>query len=329
MIRRFAFQKHKGDSMFMKRSLIVCILVAFLTHFLASGIFGSDKIAVVTSLPDLADIAKRIGGDDVEVTDIAKGYQDPHFVDPKPSHVLKMTRADLFVHVGLDLEIAWVPPLLEKARNRDIYFGGKGYVNASEGVSLLEVPNTDPAQLRAQGDIHIFGNPHFWLDPVNGKQIAADIYTKLAAIRPEKAAAFRENLDTFNAQIDSALKVWEKRVEPYKNRKIIVYHNSWPYFSKRFGIEVAGFIEPKPGIPPTPRHLVSIIQLMRSENIKVIAISPYFDDKPAKSVASKTNAQVVNLAPSVGAFEQVKNYFDLFDYNLNLLVSAFQKADAG
>ncbi len=285
---------------------------------------ADDKIKIVTSLPDLADIAKRIGGEKVEVEAIAKGYQDPHFVDPKPSHVLKLIRADLFIHIGLDLEIGWVPPLLEKSRNRKVYYGGQGYINASEGMSLLEIPNVDPAQLRAQGDIHVFGNPHYWLDPENGKIIAENICNKLSVVSPGEAEYFRMNLDTFGAQLDSAMQVWLKKMEPYQNRKIVAYHNSWPYFTSRFNIDVAGFIEPKPGIPPTPKHLVSIIKLIKSENIKVVIISPYFDDKPAKAVANRSDAVVVSFAPSVSAFEEVKSYFDLFDYNLNVLISAFE-----
>jgi zinc/manganese transport system substrate-binding protein len=288
---------------------------------------ADEKVKVVTSLPDLADITRQIGGDRVDVGEIAKGYQDPHFVDPKPSHVLKMTQAAMFVHIGLDLEVAWVPPLLEKARNKQIYFGGNGYVNAAEGIQLLEVPNIDPAQLRAKGDIHVFGNPHYWLDPLNGKIMARRICDRLSQLSPADAPYFAENLAAFEARLDSAMAAWTERFQPYVNRRIIAYHNSWPYFTKRFGIVVKGFVEPKPGIPPTPRHLVSIIKLMRSEGIRVIIISPYFDDKPAKTVADRTNARVVHFAPSVGAFDEVESYFDLFDYNLNLLISAFQSVD--
>jgi zinc/manganese transport system substrate-binding protein len=300
-------------------------LVLFSALLAASAALAGDKLKIVTSLPDLADIARRVGGDRVEVMAIAKGYQDPHFVDPKPSYVLKLKEADMFVHVGLDLEVGWVPPLLESARNPQAYYGGKGYVDASQGVPLLEVPTTDPAQLRAQGDIHVYGNPHYWLDPQNGKIIANNIYRKLIDLSPDDAEYFRTNLETFSAQIDSATAVWVKRLEPYRGTNIIAYHNSWPYFEKRFGVHIAGFIEPKPGIPPTPSHLVSIIRLMESDHAHVIIISPYFDPKPAKSVAARTDSEVLHLAPSVGAVEKVKSYFDLFDYDVNALVSAFQR----
>lgn len=312
-----------GAGTFMKTKKIM-ESIFIITILLTTNLFAADKIKIVTSLPDLADIARQVGGDKVEVVAIAKGYQDPHFVDPKPSHILKMIKADLFIHIGLDLEIGWVPPLLEKARNRKIYYGGTGYLNASQNIDLLEVPNTNPAELRAQGDIHIYGNPHYWLDPENGKIIAKNICDKLIAIQPEDSGYFQENLNNFIDRLDAAIRIWEERMKPYENVKIIAYHNSWPYFTKRFHIDVVSFIEPKPGIPPTPRHLVSVIKRIRTENIKVIIISPYFDDKPAKTIASKTGATVVSFAPSVEAFKGVDNYLNLFEYNLTELIKAFE-----
>ena len=320
---RYTYKLFIGAGTFMKIKKIMDSIF-IITILLTTNLFAADKIKIVTSLPDLADIARQIGGDKVEVVAIAKGYQDPHFVDPKPSHILKMTRADLFIHIGLDLEIGWVPPLLEKARNRKIYYSGTGYLNASKNIDLLEVPNIDPAELRAQGDIHIYGNPHYWLDPENGKIIAKNICDKLIAIQPEDSGFFQGKLDSFIDRLDAAIRTWEERMMPYKNVKIIAYHNSWPYFAKRFHIDVVNFIEPKPGIPPTPRHLVSVIKRIRTENIKVIIISPYFDDKPAQTVASKTGATVVSFAPSVEAFKGVDNYLDLFEYNLNELIKAFE-----
>lgn len=287
--------------------------------------FAAEKLKIVTTIPDLADIAARVGGERVEVEALAKGYQDPHYVDAKPSLILKLRRADLFIQVGLDLEIGWVPPLLDAARNQDIYYGGKGYVDASKDIDLLEVPRGDPAQLRAQGDIHVWGNPHFWLKPQNAKIIAKNILNKLLVVSPDDGEYFQKNFETFRAQIDSADALWQEKFAPYKNVNIIAYHNSWPYFAEHFSIKTAGFIEPKPGIPPTPAQLLSVIKTMREKNIKVIIVSPYFDDKPANSVAEQVGAEVVPFAPSVGAFKDVKNYFDLFDYNLNALIAAFKR----
>ncbi len=289
------------------------------------GVHANGKLNVVTTTSDLRYIAAEVGGEYVETFSIAKGYQDPHFVDAKPSFVLKLKRADLFIQVGLDLEVGWAPPLLETARNKDVYFGGEGYMDASSGIELLEVPRTDAATLRAQGDIHVFGNPHYWLDPRNGKVIARNICDKLVKLRPADAAAFEANLERFNARLDSAYNVWQEKLAPYQGARIIAYHNSWPYFEKAFGIDIVGFIEPKPGIPPSPSHLVSVIQKMKKERVQVIIISPYFDDKPAKAVARRTDAEVVYIAPSVGAFPEIETYFDLFEYNIEALTEAMAK----
>lgn len=315
---------------FMNRKLVMkhtkLKLAILFTFMFATCLIANDKIKVVTSTPDLADIAEQIGGDKIEVIPIARGFQDPHFVDPKPSHILKLKKADIFIQIGLDLEIGWVPPLLEKARNRKIFYNGLGYLNASKDIHLLEVPNINPAELRAQGDIHIYGNPHYWLNPDNGKIIAKNIYDKLSLSWPEESDYFYANFNKYSSELDSAIFAWTKIIEPYQNQKIIAYHNSWPYFADKFKINVAGFIEPKPGIPPTPKHLLSVIELMKNENIKVIIISPYFDQKPARTIADKTGAEVIAIAPSVGAVNNVKTYLDLFEYNLNALASAFERS---
>ncbi|MFQ5677179.1 MAG: metal ABC transporter substrate-binding protein [bacterium] len=298
----------------------ICLLVATTAPTLAA-----KKIRVVTSLPDLADIAKQIGGDKVDVFAIAKGYQDPHFVDAKPSYMIKLQRADLFVQVGLDLEIGWVPPLLEGSRNRNILWGNPGYIDASENISLLQVPRGDPAKLRAEGDIHIYGNPHYWLDPLNGKQIAENIMAGLVRFAPEDEAYFQQNLEAFKQKIDAADKRWKEILGPYHGTEIYAYHNSWPYFEQRFGLKIAGFVEPKPGIPPSPKYLVKVINDMKSRNIKIIIIEPYYPTKSAELVARNTGAIVVPLAPEVGGQPGVDDYFQLFDYNVHQLIEAFKK----
>ena len=181
-----------------RKNLFKILLVQMFVIFVAiAPTQAAKKIRVVTSLPDLADIAKQIGGDKVDVFAIAKGYQDPHFVDAKPSYMIKLKKADLFVQVGLDLEIGWVPPLLEGARNKQILWGGDGFVDASQSMALLQVPRGDPSKLRAKGDIHIFGNPHYWLNPLNGKIIAQNIFEGLIKIAPENETYFKQNLETF------------------------------------------------------------------------------------------------------------------------------------
>ena len=282
------------------------------------------KIRVVSTLPNFSAIAEEIGGDKVSVMTIAKGYQNPHFVDPKPSFIIKMKKADILVWAGLDLEIYWLTPLLENSRNKKILWGAPGNADVSKGVSLLEIPNIPAAQLRAGGDIHVYGNPHYWHDPLNGKIIAQNIYNALVNASPEDKEYFKRNLEDFNSRLDVSLKKWYKLMDPFKGRKIIAYHNSWPYLEKRFGFVIVDFVEPKPGIPPSPNHLVQLIKKMRIQEIKTIIISPYFDDKPANVIADKVGGLVIAVAPSVGAFEGVDSYFDMFDYNLNELTKAFK-----
>ncbi len=232
---------------------------------------SASQIKVVTTLTDLKSITEFIGGDRVDVFAIATGYQNPHFVDPKPSYILKLAHADMFVTVGLDLETGWVPPLLNSARNAKIEKGGDGYVDASVNVPLLQVPTS---LNRGEGDIHIYGNPHYWLDPANGKIMAQNIYNGLVRIDPDHRDAFKANLERFDETIDAKIKEWTAKASVFKNTKVIVYHNEWPYFEQRFGIVIADYLEPKPGIPPTPSQLAKVISEMKRDNIKIIINSP-------------------------------------------------------
>ncbi|RMD94979.1 MAG: zinc ABC transporter substrate-binding protein [Calditrichaeota bacterium] len=316
----------------MKIKIFISTLLCF-SFFLISNVifhlnysYAAKKIKIVTSIPDLADIAKKIGGDRVEVFAIAAGYQDPHFVDAKPSYIIKLQRADVFIQVGLDLEIGWVPSLLEGSRNKKILWGGPGYVDASRGIELLQVPTTDPAKLRAEGDIHIYGNPHYWLDPLNGKIIAENIFQGLTRISPENETYFRQNLEAFEKKIDEKLQGWLEQMRPYSGTQIYAYHNSWPYFERRFGFKIAGYIEPKPGIPPSPKYLVKVIRDMKKRGIKIIIKEPYYPPKSSQLVAKNTGAIVVELAPMVGGMPGADDYFSLFDYNINKLIEAFKKA---
>jgi len=302
-------------------------ILIFAMYSLFSASHSDGKVKVVATLPNFAAIASEIGGERIDISAIAKGYQDPHFVDPKPSFIIKMKKADVLIWAGLDLEIGWLPPLLENSRNSKILWGGEGNVDASQGVRLLEVPNIPAAQLRAGGDIHVFGNPHYWMDPKNAIIIAENITSALINASPSDAEYFNNRKDKFILKLNESLVEWEARMKPYRGRKIIAYHNSWPYFEERFGFDIVQFIEPKPGIPPSPRHLVGLIKKMRNEKIKVIIISPYFSNKPAKVLSDKIGGKVIKMAPSVGAFDGVDSYFDLFDFNLNTLIDAFKWED--
>jgi ABC-type Zn uptake system ZnuABC Zn-binding protein ZnuA len=292
--------------------------------FTATKASAASKLKIVTATTDLAEFAQQVGGDRVEVESIARGYQDPHFVEAKPSFLLKLRRADLLIIVGLQLEIGWLPPLITQCGNPNVQVGAKGYLDASQFAEILEIPTVTVT--RAMGDVHPFGNPHYWLDPENGRRIAQGIKNKLAEMRPEDAAYFDQRFQDFSKRLTDAEKRWDAQMQPYRGRKVITYHRSWPNFLKRFGLISAGEIEPRPGIPPSPGHTVELIQLMRRENIKVILVEPYFDLKTPNSIARETGGQVVVMLPSVGGEKEVNDYFQLFDYDISLVTRAFQAA---
>jgi ABC-type Zn uptake system ZnuABC Zn-binding protein ZnuA len=283
---------------------------------------AASKLKIVTSTTDLAEFAAEVGGDRVEVESIARGYQDPHYVEAKPSFVLKLHRADLLIAVGLQLEIGWLPPLITQCGNPAVQVGAKGYLDASQFAEILEIPTG--VVTRAMGDVHPFGNPHYWLDPENGRRIARGIAKKLAEMRPEGSVYFEERFQGFSQRLDEAQKAWDAQMKPFRGRKVVTYHRSWPNLTKRFGLEVVGEIEPRPGIPPGPRHTVEIIQMMKRDNVKVILVEPYFDLKTPDAIARETGAQVVVLLPSVGGEKEATDYFKLFDYDIALLTRAFQ-----
>lgn len=305
----------------LRNTVSAQVLVLLLAFFATAPAQAQKKLNVVTTLPDLQSLVEEIGGDRVDVFSIATGYQNPHFVDPKPSYILKLTRADMFVTVGLDLEIGWVPPLLTSSRNGKIQKGAPGYVDASAGVSLLQVPTSVS---REQGDIHVFGNPHYWLDPARGKTVAQNIYNALVRLQPAHEATFAANLERFNQRLDDKMAEWRRKMAPHRGARIIAYHNQWPYFEEAFGLEIVDFLEPKPGIPPTASQLAKVMETMQQQDIRAIIISPYFKPDVARLTARKTNAAVVTLASSVGAFKGVDTYFDLFDYNVDQIIAALK-----
>jgi zinc/manganese transport system substrate-binding protein len=284
---------------------------------------AASKINVMASTEDLAAIAREIGGDAVTVDTIARGYQDPHVVEPKPSFILKLQKADLLLTVGLDLEIGWLPPLITQSRNAKIQRGGSGYMDMSMVSRILEIP-TGPVS-RAQGDVHPLGNPHYWLDPDNGRRMAKALADKFSALQHENAAAFAQHYAEFDQHLAAAMKAWEAKMAPFKGRKVITYHRSWPNFCDHFGLVVVDYVEPKPGIPPSPQHTFDLENLMKSQGIKVILVEPYFDLKTPRKIAADVGGEVVVLMPSVGGNKETASYFQLFDYDISLLVSALSK----
>jgi ABC-type Zn uptake system ZnuABC Zn-binding protein ZnuA len=309
-----------SKEMFMKSNRIVAVVAALAASVTANA---AGKINVMAATEDLAAIAREVGGDQVTVDSIAKGYQDPHFVEPKPSFILKLQKADLLLTVGLQLEIGWLPPLITQSRNAKIQPAGTGYMDMSRFAQILEIPQ-GPVN-RAMGDVHPLGNPHYWLDPENGRRLAKALAEKFSSMDPANAAGFNARYADFDKRLAEAEKGWQAKMAPYKGRKVITYHRSWPNFCERFGLDVVEYVEPKPGIPPTPNHTLDVINLMKRENVKLILVEPYFDLRAPNKIAQDAGAQVVVLMPSVGGVKEITNYFQLFDYDINLLVNAFQK----
>ena len=284
---------------------------------------AASKLRIVATTEDLAALAREVGGDRVQVDAIARGYQDPHFVDPKPSFILKLSRADLLIFVGLQLEVGWLPPLITQSRNRRVQVGAPGYMDVSQYNQILDIPTG--IITRAMGDVHPLGNPHYWLDPENGRRSARAIQARLAQLRPEDAAYFQQRFEDFSRRLAEAEKRWDQQMAPYRGTQVVSYHRSWPNFIKRFGLEVVGYVEPKPSIPPTPQHTLALINQMRRDNIKLILVEPYFDLKTPQSIARATGAEVLVLLPSVGGEKEVTDYFKLFDYDIGLLTAALDR----
>ena len=282
---------------------------------------ADSKLQVMTATTDLAALAEEVGGDKVSVESVARGYQDPHFVEAKPSFLLKLRKADLLIVVGLQLEIGWLPPLITQSGNPRIQIAAPGYFDASQYAQILEIPTGQVT--RAEGDVHPLGNPHYWLDPDNGLRIAKAIQNKFSEMRPADAAYFAQRYASFEQRLKEADQKWLSEMKPYAGRKIITYHRSWPNFAKHFNLDVVGYVEPRPGIPPSPQHTLELIGQMKREGVKIIAVEPYFDLKTPKAVARETGGLVVVLMPSVGGEKEITDYFKLFDYDIAELKQAF------
>jgi ABC-type Zn uptake system ZnuABC Zn-binding protein ZnuA len=283
-------------------------------------------LKVVTATQDLASIAQEVGGDKIKIDALAKGYQDPHFVEAKPSFVLLLNKADLLIVVGRELEIGWLPPLITQSRNAKIQPGAEGYLDASLTARILEIPTGQIT--RAMGDVHPLGNPHYWLDPENGRRIAKAIQAKLTEMDGANAAYYQQREADFEQRLTAAEQRWRSQMAPYKGLKVVTYHRSWPNFSDGFGLDVIGYVEPKPGIPPTPQHTLDVINAMKAQNVKIVMVEPYFDLKTPNSIASKTAAKVLVMPPSVGGVPAASDYFKLFDTDIGMLIAAIKETGA-
>jgi ABC-type Zn uptake system ZnuABC Zn-binding protein ZnuA len=307
-----------------KISAISVVVVVLLVGTTANA---QSKIRVVTSTEDLASITREVGGDRVDVVALARGYQDPHFVDPKPSFILAVNRADLYIAVGRDLELGWLPPLVTSSRNAEVQPGASGYLDASRNVRILEIPTGQIT--RAMGDVHPLGNPHYWLEPGNGRLVAEAIRNKLSELSPADAASFSQRYDDFDRRLAAAETRWDAVMAPFKGAKLVTYHRSWPNFMERFGLEVIGYVEPKPGIPPSPLHTIQLIEEMKRDGASLIVVEPYFNLRTPEAIVNQlTGGQVLVLAPSVGGVDEATDYIQLFEYNVNLLAGALRQAAA-
>lgn len=309
------------------KKLIVAAL-SLLAVVLCAPAVGQARatLSVITSTEDLASIVKEIGGDKVTVESLAKGYQDPHFVEAKPSFVIKLHNADLLVVVGRELEIGWLPPLITQSRNSKIQQGGPNYLDASMNVRILDVPTGQIT--RAMGDVHPQGNPHYWLEPANGRKIAKTVQDKLSSMSPGDASYFAQRYADFDKRLAEGEKRWLAAMAPYKGLKVVTYHRSWPNFADYFGLDVVGYVEPKPGIPPSPSHQMAVTEEMKRQGVKIILVEPYFDLQTPNKMARDTGAKVLVMPPSVGGVKDTSNYIQLFDYDVNLVVSAAKDTKA-
>jgi len=302
----------------------LALFIAAAMVMLLAGGSAEAKVRVVTSTPDFAAIAKEIGGDKIDVESLAKGYQDPHFVDAKPIYITKLNRADILVYNGLDLEIGWLPILVTGARNSNIAtLNSPGNVDASRFLTtVLDLP-TGPVD-RSMGDVHPRGNPHYMLDPRNGILVAKGITGKLSEVDPENAEYYEENYRNFEKRLELKIAAWTKELAPYKGTKVVSYHKNLNYFTRWAGFEDAGYIEPKPGIPPTPSHVAALIKKMEAEDVKLVLASNYYPQKTPRIISEKTGAVFLSLPTSVGGEDGIDTYFDLFDAIVGQITSALQ-----
>jgi len=299
----------------LKLLLLVGSLFGFQTHLYA------QQIRVVTTIPDLADITKQIGKELVNVESLTTGVEFMHAVPVKPSFVPKLNRADVLVAIGLDLEISWLPALLEVANNSKIQPGQAGHIDCSNGINVAEGPRTFD---RSEGDVHPRGNPHYNLDPLSGKIMARNIADGLSRNYPQHKAVFEKNLNAYLGELDKAIARWQSMAAPLKGVKIVPYHQDWTYFANRFGLQIIGSIELKPGIEPTPNHLVNLVQHMKQEKAQVIIYGAQSDRFP-RQLASQTGATVVRLQQAAGGSAETDTYIKFIDYNVRSLLAAVKK----
>jgi zinc/manganese transport system substrate-binding protein len=289
----------------------------------ATASAAGAQIKVVATTPDLASLAREVGGKAVTVTALAKPTEDPHFVDAKPSHIVTLNRADVLIEGGAELELGWLPPLLESARNAKIGAGAPGRVVASTGIRMLEVPTSFD---RSKGDVHSLGNPHFLVDPLDAKLVARNIADHFSKVDPKNAAAYAANLARFSSQVDAKMSAWQAALAPYRGAKIVTYHKDFVYFANRFGLTIVEELEPKPGIAPSPSHLASVIGTMKSKGAHVVLVQPYQNRRTAETVARQTGATVLDMPEQPGARPNTSTYIDMMNNLVATLAAGLKGA---
>jgi zinc/manganese transport system substrate-binding protein len=299
----------------MKRNILLAFVLT------TAALSAHAKLKVVATLPDLGSLAREIGGDKIELSVLAKPTEDSHFVDARPSFVVQLRDADVLIEGGAELEIGWLPPLLQNARNPKIDVGKPGRVAAAQGVRLTNVP---AGASRAAGDVHALGNPHFVVDPIIAKTVALHIAQAFSAVDATNASSYDANYKKFEATINAKLQEWGAALLPFKGQNVVAYHDSWPYFAHRFGINIDTFLEPKPGIPPSPSHLAEVIDKMKAQKMKAIIVEPFHDRKIAEKVASATGAKVVDFAQYPGGVAGTDSYVKLIDKLVVTLAAALK-----
>jgi len=288
---------------------------------LAAAATGADKLKVVTTIPDLADMTRQIGGDQVDVTSLATGVEDIHAVPMKPSFAVTLNRADAVVLLGLEAEHAFLPALLEAARNPKILRDTPGYIDCSVYITPLDVPTRID---RSLGDVHPMGNPHYNVDPVMGKEAARAIADGLSRLRPEHEANFKKNLAAFEAKLDAASARGEREAAPLRGKKLVSYHPDLIYFAERFGMEPVGTIEIRAGVDPTPGHIADLEERMRREKVDLVVRELHYPAGLAETVARATGAKLVELPVMTGGVPEAKDYISFIDYDLHTMLKAVQ-----
>ena len=279
-------------------------------------------LKVATSLSDLADVAQQVGGKHVKAISLCKGYEDPHFVPAKPSLMKAIQDADVFVSVGLELDGGWLPLVLPGSRNPNIQVGTKGFVDASEGVNVLEKPTSTVS--RAEGDVHPLGNPHYYMDPKNLEVVADHLAQVFSDLDPSNAAAYAANAKDFDGRMEKSLAEWEKELKPFAGDSIVTFHKNFDYFLDRFNLKLFATVEPKPGIPPNPRYLAETAAAMKSVAVHLVVYQPYYDEDASKELANKAGGIAVEVPTEVGGMPQAKDVFSKFDFIVRALIRGFE-----